>query len=201
MIRLVVMAAGQATRMGTDKLALAWYGATVLGYVVHEALDALAESGLNGELVVIARKPPAVYLSPSVHALFTKNKGKWRLLPDPVPLAQTIKTGLEGVSDDVVGIAFLPGDQVGVNSPVLARLIKNFAHTEPDALVPVAGTVPGSPVFFHRKLIPELSSLSGEQGGKTVLKNYEGKLKTYQVNSDFFTDLDTPEEYNKFKKV
>lgn len=199
-IRLVVMAAGQATRMGTDKLALAWQETTVLGYVIQEALQALAEFGHESELVVVARKPLAAYLLPSAESLFQWMRARWRLLPAPVPQAQTIRTGLEDIGQNIIGIGFLPGDQVGVNRAGLHRLLNHFADTEPDVLIPSAGTVSGSPVFFHRKLIPSLSSLEGEQGGKTVLKNFQGKIGSYQVESDFFTDLDTPEEYNRLTR-
>ncbi|WP_206811723.1 nucleotidyltransferase family protein [Paradesulfitobacterium ferrireducens] len=200
MIRLVVMAAGQAIRMGTDKLALAWQETTVLGYVIQEALQALAEFGHESELVVVARKPLSTYLTPAAESLFQRLRAHWRLLPAPVPLAQTIRTGLEDISHNILGIGFLPGDQVGVNRAGLHQLMNHFADTEPDALIPFAGPVSGSPVFFQRKLIPSLSSLEGEQGGKTVLKNFQGRIESYPLDSSFFTDLDTPEEYNRFTR-
>ena len=41
MVRFVVMAAGQATRMGQDKLVLPWQDTTVLGYVLQTVLEAI----------------------------------------------------------------------------------------------------------------------------------------------------------------
>lgn len=203
MVRLVVMAAGEARRMGRDKLALPWQGLSVLGFVLREAMQSIQylptelseKADTQVELVVVARRPPESYLSSAVHEDFYKLNGIWLQALGIQPLAKTIRMGLEDVGASCQGMGFLPGDQVGVRARSLASLMGTFVEQEPDFLVPRAQDVWGSPVFFHRRYIDELRSLDGEEGGKNVLKRYPELWASYQVDKDFFVDLDTPDDY------
>ena len=225
MVRLVVMAAGQAKRMGSDKLALPWKDSTVLASVVKEVLEASerlqdrgAGHGRRLELKVVARKPLVVYLPVALQERFQRAQGIWCEDEVPRPLAETIRIGLQELADEVEGIGFLPGDQVGLRSDTLLCLVETFLREKPDFLVPQVDSlappklespdesalpdepgmtgVTGSPVIFHRRYVPELLALEGEQGGKTVLQRYKAKWATYPVETDFFADVDTPEQYS-----
>ncbi|MDI6879945.1 MAG: NTP transferase domain-containing protein [Desulfitobacteriaceae bacterium] len=224
MVRLVVMAAGQARRMGRDKLALPWKDSTVLASVLEAVLKASerlqeAKAGQSSlELRVVARKSLAAYLPDALQERFQRAQGTWCEDEVPRPLADTIRIGLQELADEIQGIAFLPGDQVGLRSDTLLRLVETFLHEKPDFLVPLADPLAppklesldesalpdepsmpgmtGSPVIFHRRYVPELLGLEGEQGGKTVLQRYKAKWATYPVETDFFADVDTPEQYS-----
>lgn len=210
------MAAGQATRMGRDKLLLPWQGTTVLGYVLQTALEAAGflprhnGKGLRMELYVVAREPFQTYLTADQSRMFHRQNGFWLQVPKPQPLSETVRCGLNSLDDEIRCIGFLPGDQVGVTVSGLAECFRQVGKslvdssdifdsskllTKPDILIPLAGGKTVSPVFFHRKYAPELSELRGEQGGKTVLSRYPEKWLTFQVEEGFARDLDTPEQY------
>lgn len=218
MVRFVVMASGQATRMGQDKLSLPWRNSTVLGYVLQVLLQSLeglsSEVKLNripgalespAEVWVVARKPMNEYLARENWGNWDKAKGVWINQPDPRPLAETLRLGLTDLPEGILGICFVPGDQVGLEPRKLAALTQCFLEKQPDFLVPyveyseggkVEGTR-GSPVFFHRRYSEELCSLQGEQGGRAVLKRYPKRGLTYSVPVEFMEDVDTPEDYQR----
>ncbi|TGE36195.1 nucleotidyltransferase family protein [Desulfosporosinus fructosivorans] len=208
MVRFVVMAAGLATRMGKDKLVLPWKDTTVLGYVLQTVLEALilqeqrfVESSHSGvtEVYVVARHPMEIYLTTDCIRRFHACGGVWIQVPSPKPLAETIRSGLQDINSKVHWIGFLPGDQVGITAPRLADCLQQILLVSPDFLVPFSGDKAGSPVFFHKRYVPELLALQGEKGGREVLYRYPELWEKYPVEESLFLDVDTPEQYNALR--
>lgn len=209
MVRLVVMAAGQATRMGQDKLVMPWKGTTILGYVlqaVHEAMvhqHRLSPIAISDdkvmEIVVVARHPIEYYLSEEDNRKFHRDGGKWIEVPNPKPLSETIRLGLQDLNSQVQYIGFLPGDQVGVTTKQLASYLQQVLQSRADFIVPMVGDRAVSPVFFQQQYVPELLALQGEQGGRTVLHRYPERWWKYHVDDSFMCDVDTLDQYNVLK--
>ena len=205
MLRFVVLAAGQASRMGRDKLALPWGKSTVLGKVletIFQTID-LVQRTLGADinwvdLRVVTRKPIEAYLGGDLISKFNTLGGTWLIFnnPDcPRPLAESVRLGLQSLTPEITGVGFLPGDQIGITVKELSELMQMFRLEKPDFLIPCLGNITGSPVFFQERYVQELSELKEEQGGKAVLNKYPDRWRTYPVNEDFFYDLDTPEDY------
>lgn len=196
MVRFVVMAAGKATRMGQDKLVLPWGKTTVLGFVLQTVLEAAELQGQScTEIYVVARHPIEAYASEETRALFSTYSGTWLQVPSPKPLAETIRLGLQDLNNEIDEIGFLPGDQVGVTVLGLSACLQEVLRIRPDFLVPISGNKTGSPVFFHRRYVPELLTLRGEQGGRLILNRYPDRWSRYGVDDSLFEDVDTPEDY------
>lgn len=195
MVRFLVMAAGQASRMGQDKLALPWKESTVLAYVLQTVIRGIELQQANAEVFVVARKPIETYIPAKGIDRFYALGGIWYLAPGPQPLAETIRMGLQDLKEEVQQIGFLPGDQVGISVQSLSAFLQEVIFTQPDFLVPMAGGKAGSPVFFHRRYLPELLALRGEQGGREVLYRYPERWSKFSVDESIFQDVDTPEEY------
>lgn len=195
MVRFVVMAAGLATRMGQDKLAMPWKNTTVLGYVLQTVLEGIKLQDQEAEVYVISRQPIQCYVSAESINKFNTSGGTWLQVPNPIPLSETIRLGLQDLKSEIMGIGFLPGDQVGVTIQGLSACLKQVSQVLPDFLVPIAGDKAGSPVFFHKRYVPELLALQGEQGGRVVLYRYPERWRKYPVEECLFLDVDTPEQY------
>ena len=43
------------------------------------------------------------------------------------------------------------------------------------------GETPGNPVWFSRKYLPDLRALSGDQGGRKILKKHPEEIRWYPV--------------------
>ncbi|HVJ49640.1 nucleotidyltransferase family protein [Desulfitobacterium sp.] len=216
MVRFVVMASGQATRMGQDKLILPWKDSTVLGYVLKVILQSLeaTRSGakLNcisevaeppAEVWVVARKPMRDYGISANWSAGDRYKGVWINQPALRPLAETISLGLADLPEGILGICFVPGDQVGLEPQKLGELTQCFLEKQPDFLVPQVENVGinASPVFFHRRYLEELRSLQGEQGGRAILQRYPQRWLSYSVPAEFMEDVDTLEDYQRLRAL
>lgn len=209
MVRFVVMAAGLATRMGQDKLALPWQDTTVLGYVLQTLLEAItlqeqrslgvSSLSVGTQIYVVARHPMEAYLTEDRIRIFNSYGGIWIQVPSPKPLAETIRFGLQDLNSEVQYISFLPGDQIGITAQMLADCLQQVLRSQPDFLVPIAGDKAVSPVFFYRHYVSELLELRGEQGGREVLHRYPERWWKYPVEESFFQDVDTPEQYDALR--
>lgn len=197
MVRFVILAGGKARRMGQDKLSMLWQNGTVLSHVVQTVLDGISLVHVPCQLTVIAQKETGAYLSEPLAAEFFSRKGTW-IVRKHSPLAENIKRGLLDW-EKLTGVAFLPGDQVGIRSQEIAALLTGFSNQQPDFLVPCHDDLPGSPVFFHPKYFPELFELEGENGGKAVLHRYEELWLTLNLPACFFSDIDTMEDYLRLR--
>ena len=114
MVRFVVMAAGQATRMGQDKLVLPWGDTTVLGFVLQTVIEAVELQGEScTEIYVVARHHIEAYASEDTIAKFKAYSGTWLQAPSPKPLAETIRLGFQFIntlSDFRPSMAEVPKD-------------------------------------------------------------------------------------------
>lgn len=203
------MAAGQATRMGQDKLVMPWKETTVLGYVlqsVHEAItlqqhllpNVFSANGIM-EIVVVARHPIDYYLSEEERWQFHLHDGIWIEEPTPKPLSDTIRSGLQHINNHVRYIGFLPGDQVGVTGHKLAAYLLQVSQSHAGFIVPMAGMKAVSPVFFQQRYVSELRELQNEEGGRTILYRYPEQWWKYPVDECFAYDVDTMDQYNALR--
>jgi len=195
--------------MGQDKLVLPWKDTTVLGYVIQTLQEGItlqerrslndSSCAVSTEIYVVARLPIEAYLTEERIQIFNSYSGVWIQVPSPKPLAETIRFGLQNLNSEVQSIGFLPGDQVGVTVQGLADCLLQVMHISPDFLVPSVGDKAGSPVFFHKRYVPELLALQGEQGGREVLYRYPELWTKHPVDESLFLDVDTPEQYKALR--
>jgi molybdenum cofactor cytidylyltransferase len=115
-------------------------------------------------------------------------------------LAGSIRVGIEAVQaerPELDAAILAPVDQPRLHTPLLNRLIEVFEGGEREIVAcSYAGTV-GAPALFARPHFSELTALRGDRGAKSVLEAHEAELAQVPF-PDGATDLDTPEDYQKF---
>jgi molybdenum cofactor cytidylyltransferase len=96
-----------------------------------------------------------------------------------------------------VGAALFPlVDQPGVTPTVLDALIRRHRTTLAPAIWPEHEGRRGNPVLFDRSVFPELMRLSGDTGGRAVLRAYLAQAERVPVNEPgILFDIDTPNDY------
>jgi molybdenum cofactor cytidylyltransferase len=68
-------------------------------------------------------------------------------------------------------------------------------------VVPLYGERPGNPVIFRNTLIPELRTLSGDMGGRELIKKYWNQVQRVSIRPlRIGRDMDTREHYEKLKE-
>lgn len=193
-VHILVLAAGASSRMrGADKLLQAVKGRPILRLVAETALA-------SGAPVLVTLPPTAEARRAAVADLAVRVVD----IPDAAQgMSRSIIRGLAAVvapgPED--GLMILPADMPGFSAKALADLISRF-RAEPE-LIWRGGTTdgtPGHPAIIPRDLWPELAAITGDEGGRSVLKRHANRVRQVPLPGRMATlDLDTPEDWAAFR--
>ena len=176
----VVLASGKSTRFGANKLLAELNGQTVLDWT----LSAIPREEFDKITVVVS--------DPGVRQV-AEATGLDVCCYDGGPLSESIKRGLETVSD-TDGCLFVNGDQPLISNESIRKMARAFQTDPSKGLRLAAGETQGSPVLFPKCWYPELMALTGEKGGMSAVKaKGETFLSVEAQSPKELLDADTPE--------
>ena len=181
-VTAIVLAAGEATRMGADKLRLRWRGTPVLA----RAVEPLVASPRIADVIVVVqpgREPPE--LPPEA-----------RLVPNvdyAEGMATSLVAGVRAADPDTDVLLLALGDMPGIGAELIHRLLTAFEGTTQPILVPVFGGRRGHPVLFDRSCRDLLLGLAGDAGARGVLAASPERVHEEPVDDPaVLFDVDTP---------
>ena len=177
----IVMAAGAASRFGTNKL-LQPFGGTAL-YL--RALSAVPAEVFSKTVVVTGTEE--IFQAAQAMGFSVL----WNDCPAE-GVSRTVRLGLSEAGD-CDGALFMTADQPLLSGDTLRRLANAFAET-PNQIVSAAhGEKRGNPCIFPRALFPALQNLQGDTGGSAVIRQNHHRLRLVEVPAADLVDCDTPE--------
>lgn len=184
----VVLASGMSRRFGSEnKLLAPVRGAplvrrTVEPYLKADLAPVLVALGHEADLVRQALDGLAI----SVVENPDYREGQSRAL------VRAVRALPEGVEAAVIGVA----DQPYLSAATVRALVLRWMETGAPAVYPLYAGRRGAPTLFDRRLFPDLLSVVGDQGGRSVLQRYRDEAATIHVRDEREAmDVDTPEEY------
>ncbi|SEJ60040.1 CTP:molybdopterin cytidylyltransferase MocA [Pseudooceanicola nitratireducens] len=186
---ILILAAGASSRMrGGDKQMEPVDGAPLIVTLARRAL-ALAPTyvTLPGPDHPRSRALQGVNITPI-------------MVPDAAKgMGASLRAGAAALPATTPGVMVLPSDMPEITTQDLADLAQAWAHN-PDQIHRATdqdGT-PGHPVLFPARLIPALTTLTGDQGARALLKN-EKVRQVPLPDHHATTDLDTPEDWARWR--
>jgi molybdenum cofactor cytidylyltransferase len=185
-IAALVLAAGQARRMGSNKLVAELGGKPLVRHVVEAALASQAAS----VTVVSGHEPDRL-----AEALAGTGV---RIVHNPdyaSGLSTSLQRGLAALPADVDGALVLLGDMPRVSTAAIDRLIAAFSPLEGRALcVPTWQGKRGNPLLFAKRYFAEVQAIDGDQGARLLLSEHPDAVAEVAMPDDaVLTDVDTPE--------
>lgn len=185
-IAALVLAAGQARRMGSNKLVAELSGKPLVRHVVEAALASHAAS----VTVVSGHEPERLAEAlAGTGAAIVHN-------PDYASgLSTSLQRGLAALPADIDGALVLLGDMPRVSTSVIDRLIAAFSPLEGRALcVPTWQGKRGNPLLFAKRYFAEVQAIDGDQGARQLLSEHPDAVAEVAMADDaVLTDVDTPE--------
>lgn len=194
MVSAVILAAGQAKRMGRPKQLLPlgdkpmiWRVAAVACQA--ELLEVVAITGANGE---------AVGQALSGLPLRIIHNENWQ-----AGQASGVRLAVESLDVKAKAVLFMLADQPLVDKPLIDRLVQSYRGSGASLVVPRWQNQRGNPVLFDlTRWRSELLQLTGDQGARGILKANPQCIHHVDVSSpEVFCDVDTPEEYQQIQKL
>lgn len=190
-INILVLAAGKSVRMGEPKMSLDIGGKTLLQKTVENAISSKAE------YINVVLNKDYKFLEEDLKNISTNiiwnddsNRG----------MSYSIALGIRNSQHHTENIMILLADQPGITPELINRLIsqhmrKNFLITQPRYL-----DGPGHPVIFNKVLFDELLKVTGDKGGREIIKKFHDQRQLMDVDFNQPMDLDTKENYQKYIK-
>ncbi len=182
----IILAAGESRRLGHPKQLLPLGEKTMLEHVVEVALS----SPLQEVVVILGYR--AEEMRPLLKGVKVVVNEEW-----PQGMSGSLRVGLGALSPHFEACLFFLADQPKVAPQLVESIVSRHRRTLAPIVAPRFRGRRGNPVLFARPLFPELSSLQGEEGGRSLIEKHGHLVEWVEVDSaDYFLDIDTQEDLN-----
>jgi molybdenum cofactor cytidylyltransferase len=190
MISALVLAAGESSRMGTDKARLGYNNSTFLETI----LSTLAVAGIERVAVVLGHHAEQIRQS-------VKLGGAEVVINPDYRLGQTssLQMGLKALeSPELEAIVLCLVDHPAVAAPTLRQLVDAFRESRAPVVIPTHEGRRGHPVVIGRQLFDELKSLGPAVGANTIVRKHGEATRFVAVNDpSILLDIDDPDSYRR----
>lgn len=182
-VAAVVLAAGESSRFGGNKLLAPLDGEPVVRAVVANA----AAGGVDEVVVVLGRNAAEVREA-------VGHPGARFVVNDRYSegMSTSIRAGIAALTSAIDAALIVLGDQPRLPAGVIPALLARYRHDRPAAVVPLYRGTPANPVLFDRSLFAGLGSLRGDRGARTLIDGLRGGVAEVVFDHDVPADVDTP---------
>lgn len=192
-LAVIIPAAGAGRRMrGRDKLLEQIDGVALLARGVRRA-EAVATQ-------VIVTLPEA---AAERHAcLFGTTATVCEVSDASEGMAASIRTGMAALRGTCDAVMILPADMPDITIKDMKQMLAQFAEHDGQMICrghSECGRA-GHPVIFPPDCFAALATLTGDQGGRNILRQHAQRVVKVGLPADHaITDLDTPEAWEKWR--
>jgi 4-nitrophenyl phosphatase len=117
-------------------------------------------------------------------------------------MSTSVRTGLAAVPPQAEGALFLQCDQPRIRPDILHTIVDRFEETGGAIVHPVHDGRRGTPVLFPRRFFPELSAVTGDEGGRSLIESHQEEVATVTVDDPIaLADVDTAADYEQLQAV
>lgn len=187
----VILAAGGSKRLGQPKQLLQWQGEPFITRIIKSGLEA----GL-APLVVVTGAERALVEAASeklpVQTVFNPDWGSGQ--------ASSMRAGLAVLPEGCDGALFLLSDQPQVSPLLIRQLLERFYAHRKSVTAPLIREQRGNPVLFSREAFDALRSVTGDQGGRAVIRRFEVDWLPW-VDDRALLDVDQPEDLDRLREA
>ncbi len=190
-IAILILAAGEASRMGSIKQLLPWKNTTLLGNAIKNAKETKTD-------VYLVLGANAAEIEKEIKEdVFTIINSNWN-----IGLGSSIACGVAFIgmgTEEYDGVLIMLADQPFIDGNYLAKLTGLFSKKEKGIVATNYGNKLGVPAIFSKTYFKELQRLNNDFGAKDILKTNIADTISIDAKGKE-KDIDTPEEYTKFLK-
>ena len=187
-IGCLVMAAGNASRFGKNKLAAELDGKPL----IRHALEAVPRH-LFSQVVVVTQYPEVEDMAREFGFTPLRNDH-----PD-YGISHTIELGTKALQQ-CNAILYMVSDQPLLDDASVERIVECWRNHPCNIVGAAHNGKRGNPCIFPREFYDELLALEEDHGGNTVIRKYPERLLTGEVAQEELTDVDTPKALEDLKK-
>ena len=178
-IGCLIMAAGNASRFGENKLFAEYRGKSLL-----ELAFLAVPPKLFSRVTVVSQYPRALRLAKAYGFDAIENR------EPELGVSRTISLGTSAMQE-LDAILYMVADQPLLQPNSVCAVAERWMR-EPEAICGAAHNgVRGNPCIFPKKFFPELLALTGDTGGSRVIRRHEDALRLVEISPEELYDCDT----------
>jgi probable selenium-dependent hydroxylase accessory protein YqeC len=190
-VTAVVLAAGEARRMGRTKQLLPWGDTTVLGRTLRN----LQQSAVHDIVVVTgheAEKVAAVSAAAGVASVHNPNFVLGEML-------SSLQVAVRQLAPSRAAVLVVLADQPLIGPETIDRILHAYWQGKGHLVAPVHRGRRGNPVLIDRAFFAALLALPPGAAPRDLLRQYRHQLHLVEVASDnILRDLDLPADYERW---
>ncbi len=186
----LVLAAGESSRMGTDKALLTYRGRAFLETI----LATLREAGLSRMVVVLGHHAHEIQRAVDLRGAEVVINRDYRQ-----GQTSSLQAGLKALeSKEPEAIVLCLVDHPVVSAETVRVLVAAFRRSASPIIIPTYHGQRGHPVLMGGALFAELKTLSPGEGANTVVRRYRQATEFVEVQDPgILLDVDDPETYRQ----
>jgi molybdenum cofactor cytidylyltransferase len=189
MTGLIILAAGNSSRMGRPKQTLVYQGKTLLQHAIQAAVQS------NCEPVFVVLGAYADEVSAEIHdeSVIIIHNPKWQK-----GMASSIRAGIAELekNEEIDSVIIMLCDQPFVDTGLLNSLVELQQTSNKDIVACSYHNTLGVPVLFSKAYFASLLELEGHEGAKKILASNRDDIATIAFPQGEI-DIDTPDDYNR----
>jgi molybdenum cofactor cytidylyltransferase len=192
MTAIIILAAGESSRLGVPKQNLSYKGETLLQLAIKNAL-AVSET----VLVVLGANRENIEYSIKDQPVEILNNPLWT-----EGMASSIRMAIEKLQTDylqVDSVLLMLCDQPFADEGLLKQLVDIASSSDKGIVASAYNDTLGVPVLFKAKYFPYLFALKGEEGAKKLLMQHADDVAEASFPQGA-VDIDTMEDWEKLNK-
>ena len=186
----IVLAAGNSTRMGKNKLLLELEGEPVLRRAVRRA----SEAGLDPVIVVLG------FESERAREVLSGLSYQEVLNPDyEAGINRSVRLGISEVPEAALAAVVILPDMPFVTAEMIQALVERYRASTAPLVMSRYGEVNAPPMLHDRSLFPEFTGADGEGCGKHVVRRHRDEAEVLDWPAAALHDLDVPDDYERVR--
>ena len=186
---LLILAAGNSSRLGQPKQQLRFEGKSLLERAVQAGLDSPCQS----VLVVLGAYYDEIIQQSDLKSVRVLVHQDWKK-----GMGSSIKAGLKGLlqEENPDQVTIMLCDQPFVDGKLLTQLINKQLQTGRGIIACSYGNAVGVPVLFAQPYFPRLLAMEDTEGAKKILEQNQQDLAIVSFEKGDI-DVDTQEDYRQ----
>lgn len=185
-IRFIYLAAGNSTRYGSNKLLEDMGGKPMYRHCFDE-LSGIVKDNKDYRMIVVTQyREIASYVNG-----LKADRIRAVISPDSsLGISYSIKAGIGELPVEEGYDVFVVADQPELKGETVRGFIKAVIESGKPAGCVYNGNHSGNPTMFRTTLEPELMTLTGDTGGKKIIKSHTDDCLMYRVQEKELEDID-----------
>nr|WP_294877448.1 nucleotidyltransferase family protein [uncultured Pedobacter sp.] len=190
---IIILAAGNSSRLGRPKQLLKYKGKTLLDLVTEEAL----KIPTIPTVVVLGAYSKEILNHHTYLGIAYIVNPNWQ-----TGISSSIAAGMSAIgnqSKEIENVIIAVADQVFITSKVFEKLLQKRKLSSKGIIASSYAETVGTPVLFSKKYFEKLLSLTGNTGAKSIVQLNMEDTETIPFELGHI-DIDTETDYNNLIK-